>query len=335
MGSYEGQGCSTMVRTRKPKAAAKSDDVYQSTDELPDDLKARYEALLEDYDRQIEKKMEEMANQMTAMGEKFYTDTIVSVMKLSTSVRKQNWEDQLQFLVLDDNCEKNFAVETAKKAEQAEEQIRQLKEQIAADVQSAIKEDKAKSTAKKRKATTTRGLAEASVIEAPSTGLRKSARSRTTSKVPFTPGGKANQMDESVLTSTANTTRTRGRRVLQTPGNISMVAPPAAAQSMHPFITPKVDLRTPMPVSVMRNAKPNEIAFSMNGSPIMPGATTVRKGAKGRKAAPAPDAIVAIGGNKELQLNLGDDALPNFQLDAEAKAKIEAVRNQLKRLLDN
>lgn len=326
-----------MPKTRKPKAAAAAapvnDDVYQSTDELPDHLKARYEALLEDFDMQVDKKIEELTNRMIAEGEKFYNDTMVGMMKLSSSKRKEKWEDQLQFLELPSAAAasgKNVALETAKKAEQAQEEIKQLKEKIANDVQTAMKEDKAaKSTVKKRQAP--RGLADESAMEGPST-VRKSSRTRK-SKMPFTPG-KAGQMDESVLTSTANTTRTRGRRVLQTPGNISIVAPPTSL----PFITPKVDLRTPMPVSVMRISKPNETLFSMNGSPVIGGAgvtTSKRGGGKGRKAAPAPDAIVAIGGNKELQLNLDDNVLPEFQLDADAAAKVEAVRNQLDRLLKN
>ena len=44
-----------MVKTRKPKAAQKAADTYQSKDELPDDLKAKYASLLEDFDRQGKK----------------------------------------------------------------------------------------------------------------------------------------------------------------------------------------------------------------------------------------------------------------------------------------
>ena len=63
---------------------------------------------------------------------------------------------------------------------------------------------------------------------ASATGSRKSKRSIAT-----TPGG-LGAVDESILTSTINRTVVggRGRRVLQTPGNISMVCPPKTVSKL-------------------------------------------------------------------------------------------------------
>jgi len=383
------------VRTRKPKAAAaveasKPDDVYQSSDELPEHLKARYEALLEDYDRQVEKKIEEIQNRMIAESEKIYNEMMVDAMSLSKTVRNQKWEDQLPFIdaimttssndAAGSGTNRNVALDVAKKADAAQE-IQKLKEQIASDVQTAIKVDKAaKSTVKKAAAggaPRTRGASssENMVPPPPSSAVRASSRTRKMSvKAAAAAGtpGKVGAMDESVLTSTANTTRTRGRRVLQTPGNISIVAgPPSTFSSMgFPLITPKVDLRTPMPrtamrnpkpnetlvslsgspVSAMRNPKPNETLYSSSGSPVYVAGATARrgKGGRGKAAATAPlpppskTATIPIGRDQDLQLNVddlgeddGDDDNDLPMLDDDAIAKVKAVHNKLGKLLAN
>ena len=93
----------------------------------------------------------------------------------------------------------------------------QLKDEIAKMKESAIKEDENRAAAAKSTVKGKRGRG-----GAPATGSRKSKRSTAT-----TPGG-LGSVDESILTSTINRTVVggRGRRVLQTPGNISMVCPP-------------------------------------------------------------------------------------------------------------
>ena len=253
----------------------------------------------------VEAKIEELVNKAKAKAESTYHFCMVEMMKCSSSIRKMKWEDTYDM----------FQARSAPKQEQeskVKDEIQKIKDQIALDVQSAIKENK---SARKR--------------APPSTGVRKSTRKRTTRNA-FTPGG---LQDETVLTSTANTTRTRGRRLLQTPCNISIVAPPSAL----PMITPKIGGIEPFTPqtgakSALRIPKPNETTFSINGSPIYTGATTLKRG-KGRKAF-VPAATVGLGDGRELILEKLDDAdAPDIQLDEDAIAKVLAVKKQLDKLL--
>ena len=83
-----------------------------------------------------------------------------------------------------------------------------------------MRETALKTTAKKTTGKRTR---------VPSTAAASRASKRLTAAGAATPGGPGG-VDESILTSTVNRTVAgkggRGRRVLQTPGNISMVCPP-------------------------------------------------------------------------------------------------------------
>ena len=93
-----------MPKTRKPRGgkAAEKDPVAEALTKAkekmtPEDYE-RYKTLLEDYDRQVEKKMEELENRAMAEAEKVYRETMVEIMKLPTSIRNLNWEENAHWI---------------------------------------------------------------------------------------------------------------------------------------------------------------------------------------------------------------------------------------------
>lgn len=345
-----------MPKTRKPKAAAPVADqvsaaLAKAKNKLtPEELK-RYQFLLEDYDRQIEKKIDEIHKKAMDKVESHYRECMVSIMKLPTATRKLNWEDYAPYLMepepeADEQHESERTEEgsgsEAPSNDDKENKMRQLKDEIAKMKECAIKEDENRAAAAKSTVKGKRGRG-----GAPATGSRKSKRSTAT-----TPGG-VGAVDESILTSTINRTVVggRGRRVLQTPGNISMVCPPKTVSKLparnlgHEGVpaTPAAFAKNDQP----RVAMPNELSYSVNWSPIVSATggaamSTMPRGGRTKRGAPAqpqpnPGSVaLPIGGGRELQFDLNesdDEEGPGLKLDPEAFAKVKAIHQKLALLL--
>jgi len=346
-----------MPKTRKPKAAAPVADqvsaaLAKAKNKLtPEDLK-RYEFLLEDYDRQIEKKIDEIHKKAMDKVESHFRECMVSIMKLPTTTRKLNWEECAPYLMepepeADEHESEGIKEGSGSEApcnDDKENKMRQLKDEIAKMKESAIKEDETRAAAAKSTVKGKRGRG-----GGPATGSRKSKRSTAT-----TPGG-LGSVDESILTSTINRTVVggRGRRVLQTPGNISMVCPPKTVSKLptrnlplpgHEMMdggvpaTPAAFAKTDQP----RVAKPNEVSYSQNWSPLINTTGTVARGGRTKRGAaaqppPNPDKVaLPLGGGRELQFDLDepdDEDGPGLKLDPEAFAKVKAIHQKLALLL--
>lgn len=302
-----------MVKTKRAAAPAKKEDVYGSIDELPDDVKERYKTLLEDFDRTVEEKISEERNKAKAVAERIHNQYMMDLMKLSKAERNRNWEEVLAEYESARHRGDGEGRESDKESE--EEDMKQAKEDIASQIASEV------ASANKRYKTAGTSAAKIKAAAGGGGSVRRSSRKRGAAPEPF---------DETVLTSTANSTRMRARRGLQTPGDISIVAPPTGPAGL-PLITPKVNLATPFCSTLARNPRPNEISYSVNGSPIC---TTAKRTGRGKKSGPA--AFVKLGAGKELLLP-SLDVNPNQQnfidLDEESRAKISTVRDHLDKLL--
>jgi len=324
-----------MPKTRKPRGAAAAAPnqamaLEKAKDKLSPEDQEKYASMLEDFDKQVEKKIKEIENEATAKADNFYRMCMMEIMKLPTSVRNLKWEDTAPHLMEpeEENEEQSTLPAVKSNEDKENDEIRQLRDEIA-----EMKETALKTTSKSKTAKRTR---------VPSTATRTSKG--LTAAGAATPGGPGG-VDESILTSTVNRTTAgkggRGRRVLQTPGNISMVLGPPRTHSKVQNMTNMVPA-TPAAMAKtteVRSIKPNEIGYSENWSPLaMPGTTTTTKG-RGKKgkmaAAPVPDAKLEIGGGRELQIQVdkNNDTIPDLQLDPEALERIRNVRNELDKLL--
>lgn len=104
------------------------------------------------------------------------------------------------------------------------------------------------------------------------------------------------------------------------------------------MITPKFDLSTPLPRSVMRVAKPNETLVSLHGSPVLAVATTVKKkrGGKGKSETATENVHIPLGKGKTMVVPIQENGKGGEapDLDDEDREKILKLRANLDSMLN-
>ena len=95
---------STMPKTRKPRGGAAAPDqqavaLEKAKEKLSPEDQEKYASLLEDFDKQVEKKIKEIENEAKAKAENFYRECMVEIMRLPTSIRNLNWEATAPYLM--------------------------------------------------------------------------------------------------------------------------------------------------------------------------------------------------------------------------------------------
>jgi len=254
-----------MVKTRKPAKSAK--DVYQKVDDLPEVKKKAYNSILEDFDRQVASRIEQMNSAVEALQKQVTSQFRVAKVRLPKAVR----EDKAENYYYNENDEEeaiesklNMTVELAKVAVE-------ISKEVSNDVKNNVKSSTTK--AKRTRASKKNSSILSHGPSLTSTGVRKSTRKRTTSTgFPETP------LASSTLTAAAlGITSTA-------------IKPTSRARGM---ITPKFDPATPLTKTAMRTQRPDEkFLVSMNGSPVYV--------AKGKAKAKDNVIPLPIGGGKTL-----------------------------------
>jgi len=140
---------------------------------------------------------------------------------------------------------------------------------------------------------------------------------------------------QSAKKSALSVRRSTRRKVDETPINkAGMITPiqTAGAIGRTPFITPKFNPMTPMNRTVHRQARPNEVLVSLDGSPVM---ATVTKGRGKKKTEVEEFAQIPLGGAYTLNLPINTDIEHSgLELDADQIQKLailnEGITNILK-----
>ena len=127
-------------------------------------------------------------------------------------------------------------------------------------------------------------------------------------------------------------TRGRGKTGMQTPATS---AKPAGGL---PFITPKFNTATPLHRTAMRVPKPDEVALSLNGSPLYLSATAARGRGRGKTRKDSePDAVpfkLRDGNTLMIPAKSPTDSAAPVDLDDSEKRRLMAVKLQIENLLN-
>lgn len=234
-------------------------DVYEKVEDLPESRKERLDSILEDFDKEVAARIEQINSAITALQTQIKSQFKVTLLKEPRNIRRMKVEDFYYNSEDDDQAiadKLNITVECAKVAMAVNDQI---SNEVKTNVKSKGKKGTSKTSKKKSSI-----LAQGPALSG--TGMRRSTRKRTApSWISETP------LASSTLTAaalggftTAKSTRAKGRLFSQTPsasgfGNISAL----------PMITPKFDPTTPLARTAMRTQRNDEkFLMSMNGSPV-------------------------------------------------------------------
>lgn len=178
----------------------------------------------------------------------------VELLQLPRNVRSLKVEDYYYEDSEKENELHNLTVECAKVAVS-------VTNSVSHEVKTTVK-------GKSKKRTTTSRAKKSSIMLASGptyTNARRSTRKRTQpSWLSETPLASSTLTAAALGCTTAKTRRTKGPMVAATPASsLSNIS------SIHPLITPKFDMATPMCGTAMRTQKPDEkFLVSMNGSPV-------------------------------------------------------------------
>jgi len=336
-----------MVRARVAPSKKEANENTYTLEEMPDERKKQYESLLEDFDKQVEAHIEEVIANMLKLQTSIRSDYKVETFKLSKQQRDLLQED----LVLKNIQAKKANVPVRESSIFTKQMLAEVAENVESSVtnqveqmiiqKSSRKRGRGGTTAKKPKAKRSASYS--------TTQLRRSTRKRIPSERSMlamnTPFG--NGLAKGPLTSTAYSNRTRnmGKTIMQTPSGPAHPFALADVSNVLPAITPKFDIATPFhqQLTLMRIAQPNETVMSVRGSPIDVG-QTAQKGRRGqvRPASPPSDLLaVPLGHGRRLMVPTTEEAgeveenTTPMDLDAEAFAKIRALRKHLDNLLKN
>ena len=327
-----------------------TDDLY-ALEQLPEDKKKCYHSLLEDFDKQVEARIEEARAEVEKIMKQLQNAYKVEIFKLP--------KDQKNLLI-EDLVLKNMEMNRNKSDNPMRESS--IFQSNLAKVSESVDSLVTKEVAKVEKSAKKKGRGGTSTVKKtkskqyfneppPPSTLRRSSRKRIPSnrsmfsvETPLAGAGYA----KGPLTSTAYSNRTRamGRNgsVMQTPCGPNYASGFPDVSCVLPAITPKFNIETPLTkqMSIMRPANQNETLMSLRGSPIYVG-ETARKNRRAKAPAPSsPDdhVSVKIGDGKKLVIpidqNLGEEenATP-LDLDQENIKRIKALRDNLSKLLEN
>jgi len=253
------------------KKAPKSKDVYEKAEDLPESKKKIYDSILEDFDKQVEARIEQIYSAIGAMQTQIRSKFKVALLQQSRSTRGLKVEDYYYNNSNDENLD--LTVQCAK---------------VAVSVNNIISNEvktNAKTGKKKEPRTTTKKKSSILAQGPTTTGTRKSTRKRTApSWLAETP------LASSTLTAAAL-------------GGFSSAKPAAGRSKGHmaaqtPMITPKFDTTKPLNRTIMRTQKADEkFLMSMNGSPVYIGG-----GSRGRKNDQQHLIPIPVGNGKTLMI---------------------------------
>jgi len=244
-----------------PKKKGKSaQNVYEKAEDLPEGRKKIYDSILEDFDKQVEARIEQIKSAIGAMQKQIKSQFKVALLQQSRATRQLKAEDfYYENGEIGDVAKVDLNVECAKLAVSISNNI---SKEVKTTVKGATSKKQPAEKMKPSATSTRRRTKKSSILAshgAPSSAVRRSTRKRLApSWLSETP------LASSTLTSaalggfsTAKTTRAKGRL-------------PSVSQT--PMITPKFDLATPLNRTVSRTAKAEEkFLMSMQGSPVYVG----------------------------------------------------------------
>lgn len=240
-----------------PKKNAKtSKNLYEKAEDLPENRKKIYHSILEDLDKQVEARIEQINSAIGVLQKQIKSQFKVALLQQPRATRLLKVEDFYYNESVGGDEKTDLNVECAKVAVA-------ISNNVSNEVKTTVKE----ASCKKSKASTKRRTKKSSILASHGarpmgTGVRRSTRKRSEpswmseTRISETP------LASSTLTaaalggfSTAKTTRGKGRLASQTP-----------------MVTPKFDMTTPLNRTVSRTAKADEkFLMSMQGSPVYVG----------------------------------------------------------------
>jgi len=273
------------------KKATSNKDVYEKAEDLPEGRKKLYDSILEDFDKQVEARIEQIYSSIGAIQTQIKSQYKVAVLQQSRNVRSMKVED---FYYNDIGSINNLdlTVECAKVAVS-------ISNTVSNEVKTVEGPNKKKGGGRKGNKKKSSILAQGPTM----TGTRKSSRKRVaSSSISDVP------LASSTLTaaalggfSTMNPTRTKGR--------VAQLKTPSVELNGTTMITPKFDPATPLHRTAMRTQKAGEkFLVSMDGSPVYVGG---RGGSRSKNENLIP---VPIGNGKTLMVPSDDpDVQPIIQ----------------------
>jgi len=246
-----------------PKKKGKSNqNVYEKAEDLPEGRKKLYDSILEDFDKQVEARIEQLNSAIGSLQKQIKSQFKMKLLQQSRATRQLKVED-LYYKDKDSSSEEektDLNVECAKLAVSISNNIsKEVKTTVCGGV---TKGKKSPPATKGRRTKKSSILACHGAV--PSSGVRRSTRKKLATSWLDETGPSATPLASSTLTaaalggfSTAKTSRSKGRLL-------------SAAQT--PMITPKFDMATPLNRTVSRTAKADEkFLMSMQGSPVYVG----------------------------------------------------------------
>jgi len=251
---------------KKNDSTAKN--VYEKAEDLPEGRKKIYDSILEDLDKQVEARIEQINSAIGALQKQIKSQFKVALLQQSRATRQLKVEDfyYKDSEVVAEDGKTDLTVECAK-----------LAVSISNNVSKEVKTTVKGATSTKKRRTKKSSILASHGAGPPMTGVRRSTRKRLEpswlSETPLASSTLTSAALGGFGFSTAKTTRAKGR------------LPSAAAQT--PMIAPKFDMATPLNRTVSRTAKADEkFLMSMQGSPVYVGARS--KSVKNENLIPVP-----------------------------------------------
>merc|ERR1711962_1809675 len=218
------------------KKATSNKDVYEKAEDLPEGRKKLYDSILEDFDKQVEARIEQIYSSIGAIQTQIRSQFKVAMLQQSRSVR-------------------SLTVECAK---------------VAVSISNTVKNEvKTVEGPNKKKGGGRKGSKKKSSILAQGptmSGTRKSSRKRVASSLVSEVPLASSTLTAAALGgfSTMNPIRTKGR--------VAQLKTPSLELNGSTMITPKFDPATPLHRTAMRTQKAGEkFLVSMDGSPVYVG----------------------------------------------------------------
>jgi len=241
----------------RKKRGKSNKDVYEKAEDLPEGKKKVYDSILEDFDKQVAARVEQIQSAVNALQTQVKSQFRMNLLKEPRNIRQMKVEDLYYNEEDDDQAitdKLNLTVECAKVAMSVDKLV---SNEVKTNVKS---KGKAKAT-KKKSSILSQGPGFAN------TGVRRSTRKRTNPSsflISSTPLASSTLTAAALGCTTAKTSRTKGRLVDQTPASSGI-----GKMNGLSMITPKFDLNTPLHRTAMRTAKADEkFLVSMQGSPV-------------------------------------------------------------------
>lgn len=307
-----------MPRAKK-RIPANDGAVYKKADDLPEDRRKIYDSILEDFDKQVNSRIQENDAAISAIQNQIRSLFRMALMQQPRNLKKLKFEEVMQT-----GSEPRLSVQLAAAAATVESsltsQMAMLDNKPCGSTSKKGSAVKGRGRGKKKSSSAGAASDDSGMVGPPSSSVRQSTRK----KVPKT------FYDQDQVKETPQTaTRTRGK--------MSGIQTPSHNPNLLPVITPKFSLNTPLHKSVMRTARPNEMVVSLSGSPIyVVGTATGRpRGKRGAEASSADMVQIPLGDGNTLMVPTKSPANGEcpVDLDEDAERRLMAVRSQIENML--